>query len=114
MILTTNMKGKRNNILSRLISFASKNKYINKYTITLVIFIISYVFFTNYSYLETQKLKHQIRKTEDEIEYYKEAISLNKEKKQALESDKQEVEKYAREQLNMKKKNEDLYYIKEK
>ena len=61
-----------------------------------------------------RKLKKQIEKTEKQIEFYNESINQNKEKQHALESDKKQIEKYAREQLNMKKNNEDIYYIEEK
>ena len=108
------MKNNPKNTFSKLIRLLSTNKYINKYTVTLLIFLIVIIFLADYSYLEKRKLKKQIEKTEKQIEFYNESINQNKEKQHALESDKKQIEKYAREQLNMKKNNEDIYYIEEK
>lgn len=108
------MKNNPKNTFSKLIRFLSTNKYINKYTVTILIFLIVIIFLADYSYLEQRKLKKQIEKTEKQIEFYNESINQNKEKQHALESDKKQIEKYAREQLNMKKNNEDIYYIEEK
>ena len=101
-------------IFSKAINFVKSNKYINKYTIALVIFLIIYIFCSEHSYIKTKKLERQIEKTDKQIEYYETNIKNNRAKQAALESNKQEVEKYAREQLNMKKENEDIYYIEEK
>ncbi len=59
--------------------------------------------FTNY--LEINELKNEIKSYRDDIE-------ISKRRAHELKSDKADLEKFAREQFLMKKKNEDIYIIK--
>jgi len=82
----------------------------NKYIIVLVIFVIWMVFFDENSILNHLEFNKEIDKLNTEKEYYKNEIKKDKELLKKLEN-KQELEKFAREQYNMKKENEEIYLI---
>ena len=71
-------------IFSKAINFVKSNKYINKYTIALVIFLIIYIFCSEHSYIKTKKLERQIEKTDKQIEYYETNIKNNREKTKVI------------------------------
>ena len=50
---------------------------------------------------------------EEELNYYQEEIKATKQKKNELQSNNDNLEKFAREQYNMKNENEDIFIIKE-
>ena len=82
----------------------------NKYVIILSIFIIWMVFFDENSLLNHMEFNKEIDKLESEKEYYKSEIYKDSYLIHKLEN-KKELEKFAREQYNMKKENEDIYLI---
>jgi cell division protein FtsB len=49
---------------------------------------------------------------EKEIKQYKDEIEINKQKLKDLRTNKETLERFAREEYHMKKKNEDLFIIK--
>ena len=53
----------------------------------------------------------QINQLEREIEYYKKQREENSRKSEALHSDRESLEKFAREQFLMTKPNEDIFII---
>jgi cell division protein DivIC len=84
---------------------------LNKYIIATAVFI--FVMFTNEDYnIKTRYANAQkIKKLEAEINYYKEETAKNKEKLELLQSDKENLERFAREQFMMKKDNEDVFVV---
>ena len=58
-------------------------------------------------YANAQKIK----KLEAEIRYYQEETKKNKEKLDLLQSDKENLERFAREQFIMKKDSEDVFVV---
>lgn len=56
----------------------------------------------------------KIRDLEKEIKRYKEEIEINTKKLNDLRTDKEGLERFAREEYHMKKPNEDVFVIKEK
>lgn len=82
----------------------------NKYVIILTIFIVWMLFFDENSYLTHREFNKEIDKLNSEKEYYNSQIEHDKELIQKLE-DKEELEKFAREEYKMKKENEDIYII---
>jgi cell division protein DivIC len=84
---------------------------LNKYIIATAIFI--FVMFTNEDYnIKTRYANAQkIKKLEAEINYYQEETAKNKEKLELLQSDKENLERFAREQFMMKKDNEDVFVV---
>ena len=55
----------------------------------------------------------KIRSLEKEIKHYEEEIAINSQKLQNLRTDKEGLERFAREEYYMKRPNEDVFIIKE-
>ncbi len=82
----------------------------NRYVIILAIFIVWMVFFDENSFLNHREFNKEIDKLTNEKEYYKKEIKQDKELIDKL-NDKEELEKFAREEYKMKKENEEIYII---
>lgn len=101
------------NKLKHLYIKIKQNKWINKYTITLAIFALIIIFFDNSSLIERYKIYREKQELKKEISKYKENIQKDQEFLDAIKSDSEALEKFAREEYKMKGKNEDVYIIKE-
>ncbi len=82
----------------------------NRYVMILAIFIVWMVFFDENSWINHNEFDKEIDKLKSEKEYYKSQIDsdkafINK------HNDREELEKFAREQYKMKKENEEIYII---
>lgn len=82
----------------------------NKYVIVLSIFIVWMVFFDENSFLNHLEFDKEIEKLNNEKEYLNSQIKTDKELIKKLEN-KEQLEKFAREEYNMKKENEEIYLI---
>lgn len=82
----------------------------NIYVLVLTVFVIWMLFFDTNSLLIHMELKKQIKKLEKQQEFLKEEIAKDKKVIEKL-SDPKELEKFAREQYYLKKKNEEIYLI---
>ncbi len=80
------------------------------YVITLTAFIVWMIFFDTNSLRIHMELKNEIESLEKQKEYLKEQIANDKKIIEKL-SDPEELEKFAREQYYLKKKNEEIYLI---
>jgi cell division protein FtsB len=56
----------------------------------------------------------KIRELEKEIKFYQDEIRINKEKLNGLRTDKEGLERFAREEYYMKKPDEDVFIIRKK
>ena len=54
----------------------------------------------------------RIRNLEKEIKFYRDEIEINRQKLNELRTDKEGLERFAREEYFMKRENEDVYIIK--
>ena len=87
---------------------------INAYwLVTIVFFALTFVMgdsslYKRYTYDE------KIRSLEKEIKHYQKEIEINSKKLNDLHTDKEGLERFAREEYFMKKPNEDVYIIKNK
>jgi cell division protein DivIC len=86
----------------------------NKYVLTISLFMIWMLFFDQYNLVDRLKMSSQIRQLEADREYYLEQIEKDSTRLHELTTDKENLEKYAREQYFMKKSNEDVFVIVEK
>lgn len=82
----------------------------NRYVMILLFFIVWMVFFDENSWINHREFDKEIDKLKSEREYYKSQIDsdktfINK------HNDREELEKFAREQYKMKKENEEIYII---
>ena len=93
------------------------NKYLSKinayWLVTIVFFALTFVMgdsslYKRYTYDE------KIRSLEKEIKHYQKEIEINSKKLNDLHTDKEGLERFAREEYFMKKPNEDVYIIKNK
>ncbi|WP_457609866.1 FtsB family cell division protein [Lutibacter sp.] len=82
----------------------------NKYVIILSIFIVWMVFFDENSMLNHREFNKEINKLKSEKKYYKTQIKQDKELINKLKNN-EELERFAREEYNMKKDNEEIYLI---
>ena len=87
---------------------------INKYWLVTILFL-ALTFTAGDSKLYQRYLyDEKIRSLEKEIKEYEEEIRINSEKLRNLRTDKEGLERFAREEYFMKRENEDVYIIKEK
>ena len=93
------------------------NKYLSRinayWLVTIVFFALTFVMgdsslYKRYTYDE------KIRSLEKEIKHYQKEIEINSKKMKDLHTDKEGLERFAREEYFMKKPNEDVYIIKNK
>ncbi|MDY3520677.1 septum formation initiator family protein [Riemerella anatipestifer] len=87
-------------------------KYIlNKYVITIVAFFVWMTFFDNTSFLVIRDLNSEIKKYEEQLDYYKTEYEKNDAFYKKLMFNKGEKEKFARENYFMKKSNEEIFIL---
>ena len=93
------------------------NKYLSRinayWLVTIVFSALTFVrgdssLYKRYTYDE------KIRSLEKEIKHYQKEIEINSKKLNDLHTDKEGLERFAREEYFMKKPNEDVYIIKNK
>jgi cell division protein DivIC len=83
----------------------------NKYFLTLTIFVIWIILLDANNLIERYNMMSELRKLNKDKEYYMKKIEEDRRKLNELKTDNQNLEKFAREQYRMKKKDEDLYII---
>ena len=90
------------------------NKYLSRinayWLVTIVFFALTFIMgdsslYKRYTYDE------KIRNLEKEIKHYQKEIEINSKKLNDLHTDKEGLERFAREEYFMKKPNEDVYII---
>lgn len=84
--------------------------FTNMYVLVLTVFVIWMVFFDTNSLLIHLELRKEIKKLEKQQEFLQTEIAKDKKVLKKL-SDPEELEKFAREQYYLKKKNEEIYLI---
>ena len=90
-----------------------QNKWINKYTITLLFFAIIIIFVDDNSLIDRYKAYLEKRELQKEKAKYEENIKKDQEFLDAIQSNPEELEKFAREEYKMKGEGEDVYIISE-
>jgi cell division protein FtsB len=84
--------------------------FTNMYVLVLTVFVIWMVFFDTNSLLIHLELRKEIKKLEKQQEFLETEIAKDKKVLEKL-SDPEELEKFAREQYYLKKKDEEIYLI---
>ena len=82
----------------------------NIYVLILTVFVVWMIFFDTNSLLIHMELRKEIKKLEKQKEFLQEEIEKDKKVLDRL-SDPEELEKFAREQYYLKKKNEEIFII---
>jgi cell division protein FtsB len=83
----------------------------NKYTLTFIVFMGWILFFDQNNLIDRIQNMNQVRQIEKDKIYYTARISQDSARLRELKTDRKNLEKFAREQYLMKKKNEDIYVI---
>ena len=91
------------------------NKYLghlNKYWVVSIVFVILTFTAGDSSLYKRYTYDEKIRSLENEIEHYRKEIEINSKKLKDLHTDKEGLERFAREEYLMKRENEDIFIIK--
>jgi cell division protein DivIC len=86
----------------------------NKYLFAFLVFCTWMIFLDEHSILLLRQNLNKVKKYRVETTYYKEKILADSERLKELQTSSRNLEKFAREQFLMKKKNEDIFLIIEK
>ncbi len=86
----------------------------NKYLFVFLIFCVWMIFLDEHNILFLRQNTNKLKRFRVEEKYYKAKISADSQKLKELKTDSKNLEKFAREQFLMKKKNEDIFLIIEK
>lgn len=79
----------------------------------LSLFVVYMTFFDEDNFIRRVRLWHEIQTLEGEVKRYQEEIGKAQKQLERLHSDKETLEKYAREEYLMKRENEDIFLIDE-
>lgn len=85
--------------------------FLNKYIITVLLFLVWMTFFDSTSFLVINEINKEIARYEKQLEYYKEEYHKNDSFYKKLMNNKEEKEKFARENYFMKKPNEEIFIL---
>ena len=83
----------------------------NKYLIALTVFLVWLLVFDHNSLIDRVKYMKTLNGLEDEKQFYNKRIEVDSKRLKELKTDKENLEKFAREQYFMKKENEDVFVI---
>jgi cell division protein FtsB len=86
----------------------------NKYLFAFLLFSVWMIFLDEHNILFLRQNLNKLKKYRVESVYYKKKIEKEAQKLKELQDDSKNLEKYAREQFLMKKKDEDIFLIIEK
>lgn len=85
--------------------------FLNKYTITTLVFLVWIGFIDNASLLVISDLNKEIKSHEEKLLYYQNRLKEHSDFYEKLIKDKSEKEKFARENYFMKKSNEEIFIL---
>ncbi|MBN1131609.1 MAG: septum formation initiator family protein [Bacteroidales bacterium] len=83
----------------------------NKYTLTILLFLVWLFFFDQNNLVDRYRMAREIRQLEENKQYYLEQIEKDSTRLHELTTNRDNLEKFAREQYLMKKENEDVFVI---
>jgi cell division protein DivIC len=83
----------------------------NKYVLTISLFVIWILFFDQNNMVDRMKMSSEIRQLQKDREFYQEQIKTDSARLNELTTNKENLEKYAREQYLMKKSDEDVFVV---
>lgn len=86
----------------------------NRYVLTFLAFFVWVGFFDQNNLLERYELSNRITELERQKKHYQHEIADNEKRIQELQSDPENLEKFAREQYLMKKPDEEIFIVIEK
>ncbi len=87
------------------------SKLRNKYFIAFLAFFVWVLFFDEHSLIQHYQNRDKLRQLEEQEEFYRKKIAADQQKLYELQTNDENLEKFAREQFQMKKENEDVFVI---
>lgn len=101
--------------MSRIKEFYQKYlSWINAYWLVTLLFLAFTLTAGDSSLYMRYQYDEKIRHLEKEIKFYQEELEVNRKKLNDLRTDKEGLERFAREEYFMKKADEDIFIIKKK
>lgn len=86
-------------------------KIFNKYLVVLAVFVVWVVFFDDNNLMKHRQNLAELTQLESQVDFYKHKIEADKRKLHELQTNDENLEKFAREQFLMKKADEDVFVI---
>ena len=83
----------------------------NKYLMAVLVFLVWLLIFDNNSLIDRVKYLNTLHEMKDEKQYYLERIDEDSRRLNELKTDRDNLEKFAREEYFMKKEHEDVFVI---
>jgi len=83
----------------------------NKYLIVTIGFVVWILFFDENNVMHHRKNLAELKQLQEQVEFYKHKIEADKRKLYELQTNDENLEKFAREQFLMKKADEDIFVI---
>ena len=83
----------------------------NKWIVTSILFLTWIIFFDENSIVSHQKNKQRLYELNQQEDYYRERIKVDKQKLEDLKAGEEKLEKFAREQYFMSKPDEDVFIV---
>ncbi len=83
----------------------------NKYLIAFVVFVVWIVYFDENNLIKHRQNLSELAQLEAQVDFYKLKIEADKRKLYELQTNDENLEKFAREQFLMKKADEDIFVI---
>ncbi len=83
----------------------------NKYILSLLLFLVWVLFFDSNNLIDRYIEHRNIRQLNKDKQYFKERIRKDSLRLNELKTDRENLEKFAREQYLMKRENEDIFII---
>ena len=87
------------------------NLVVNKYFISLVIFLVLIIFFDQHNLVDRYKSKQHLNQLKKDTVFYREKIRQDREAIRLLKTNPQNLEKFARENYLMKAPDEEVFVI---
>jgi cell division protein FtsB len=86
-------------------------KVTNKYLVAFAVFVVWVMFFDENNLTKHRQNLSELAQLEAQVDFYKHKIEADKRKLYELQTNDENLEKFAREQFLMKKANEDIFLI---
>ncbi len=96
---------------AKVLVFKIISIFINKYTVSLAAFVVWIMFFDDNNWRQHQKNLKELALLQEQVNFYKHKIEDDKRRLYELQTNDENLEKFAREQFFMKRANEDIYVI---
>ena len=103
------------NLKEKIVAFLYKKKVRNflrnKYYVSSTLFLLWVLFGYEYSYISHIQNKRHLKEIKSQCEYYKEQIASDSQKLEEINTEKKDLETFAREHYLLAKPDEDVFIV---